>query len=386
MPTKVKCINPTCSNIMVKRYAGRGRKEPTGLCRDCWALDGVSASSTLPIADQVTADRAKTVERQTESGLKLKYQHALKTIDTLEAQIGALDYLKAHVEPVTIAEHFGSGTSEACPLLVASDWHVEEVVGNELQGNLNRFNPDIAEARAKTFFQAGLRLVKLLNQDVSIRQVVLALLGDFITNQIHGAENAEKNAMLPTHALVFAQNLLIGGIEFLLNHSDYELVIPCHSGNHARTTLKTRFATENGHSLEYLMYLHLAAYFRNEPRVKFIIADGYHSYLPIYDQTVRFHHGHGLRYLGGIGGLTIPANKAIDQWNKGVWADLDVFGHYHTLFDGRNFLSNGSLCGYNAFALSIKAPYQPPMQWLTLFDKKRGRTASWPIMFPEGDK
>jgi hypothetical protein len=96
---------------------------------------------------------------------------------------------------------------------------------------------------------------------------------------------------------------------------------------------------------------------------------------------VRFHHGHGLKYLGGVGGLTIPANKSIDKWNQGVWADLDVFGHYHTLFDGRNFLSNGSQVGYNGFAAYVvKAPYQPPMQWLTLFDKKRGRTASWPIM------
>jgi len=331
-------------------------------------------------ADQVVADRTKTTTKVGESQLQLKYKEALRLLDQKDREFEALGILRDNVEPITIQPREGGGTNEAVPLLVASDWHVEEVVGNEIHGNLNRFNPDVAKTRAETFFQAGLRLVRLLHQDVSINTVVLALLGDFISNELHAAESAEKNAMQPTFALKYAQDLLIGGIEFLLNHSAYEFVIPCHSGNHARTTLKTRFSAENGHSLEYLMYLHLGAYFRNEPRIQFQIAEGYHSYLPIYDQMVRFHHGHGIRYQGGVGGLTIPTNKAIEQWNKGVWADLDVFGHYHTLFDGRTFLSNGSLIGYNGFALSIKAPYHPPMQWMTLFDKKRGRTASWPIM------
>jgi hypothetical protein len=35
------------------------------------------------------------------------------------------------------------------------------------------------------FFQSSLRLIHLLNQDVQINDVVLALLGDFITNDIH---------------------------------------------------------------------------------------------------------------------------------------------------------------------------------------------------------
>jgi hypothetical protein len=180
---------------------------------------------------------------------------------------------------------------------------------------------------------------------------------------------------------VHAQNLIISGLEFLLNHSPFSFVIPCHSGNHARTTQKTRFGAENGHSLEYLMYLHLAAYFRNEPRVTFLIPEGMHSYVDVYNQTIRFHHGHAVKYGGGVGGIYIPVNKAIAQWNKARRADLDVFGHFHQMRDGGNFICNGSLIGYNAFALSIKADYEPPKQALFLLDKKRGRTCTWPILF-----
>ena len=131
------------------------------------------------------------------------------------------------------------------------------------------------------------------------------------------------------------------------------------------------------------MYLHLAAYFRQEPRVTFKIADGIHSYVQIYDQTVRFQHGHAIKYGGGVGGIYIPVNKSIAQWNRARHADLDIFGHFHQQVDGGNFLCNGSLIGYSAYALSIKASFEPPKQTLILIDKKRGKTANWPILLGE---
>jgi hypothetical protein len=336
----------------------------------------------LTAAAAVAADRDRLQATGALAALRAKYSEALRTIERQDQELQALDILGASVDTVTIKPKQGSGAGEATAVLVASDWHIEELVGNEM-GGLNTYTPEIAERDARTFFTAGLRLIRLLQQDVKIETTVLALLGDFITNQIHGAENAEKNACLPTDAIVRAQNLLISGIEFLLDHSTMALVIPCHSGNHARTTLKTRFATENGHSLEYLMYLHLAAYFRNEPRVTFVIPGGQHSYLQVYDQTIRFHHGHSVKYGGGVGGIYIPVNKALAQWDRARRADLDVFGHFHQMKDGGKFICNGSIIGYNAFALAIKADYERPKQTLFLMDKKRGRTCTWPILFPE---
>ena len=128
------------------------------------------------------------------------------------------------------------------------------------------------------------------------------------------------------------------------------------------------------------MFHHLASQFK-DPRVKFIIEDSYHTYLDILGMTVRFHHGHDIRYQGGVGGLTIPVNKAIAQWNKGKKANLDVFGHWHTRFDGGNFICNGSLIGYNAYAISIKASYEKPTQVFFLIDRKRGKTLMAPICF-----
>jgi len=327
----------------------------------------------------VDTDRATQRSRAELTSLKRRYDESLRTIERQEKELGSVAALSGGLDTFTINSTPGSGKSEATPVLVASDWHVEENVGAEV-GGLNRYNIEIAKDRATRFFTSGLRLVKLLNQDVTIHTVVLALLGDFITNDIHEGEQVEMNEQQPMHALVTAQNFIISGIEFLLANSTYNFIIPCHSGNHARTTRKTRFSAENGHSVEYLMYLHLAAYFKNEPRVTLIIPEGMHSYLKIYDYTIRFHHGHAIKYGGGVGGIFIPTYKSISQWNKGRHADLDVFGHFHQMKDGGNFLCNGSLIGYNGFALAIKADYEKPRQLLFLIDSKRGRTCTWPII------
>lgn len=350
------------------------RRCATGLCLPCLRSQQL-ANSPL---EQVAVDRVKKAQAGELAALKRRYDEALKVISKQERELKLVAGMGNGPETYSIKPSTPSGTSEATAVLVASDWHLEENVGDEV-GDLNTYNVAIAKARAERFFQKSLRLINLLGQDIKIPTTILALLGDFITGDIHGAENAEVNELQPMHAVAMAQTLIASGIEFLLKNSTMNLVIPCHSGNHARTTLKTRFASENGHSLEYLLYVHLAAYFRDEPRVTFIVPAGMHSYIKVYDQTIRFHHGHAVKYGGGVGGIYIPVNKAIAQWNKGRHADLDVFGHFHQMRDGGNFICNGSLIGYNAFALSIKADYEPPKQTLFLMDKKRGRTCVWPI-------
>ena len=79
-------------------------------------------------------------------------------------------------------------------------------------------------------------------------------------------------------------------------------------------------------------------------------------------------------------GITIPVNKAIAGWNKAHTVDLDVFGHYHQRFDGGSFICNGSLIGYNAYAVSIKAGYEPPSQTCFLINRQfQAKTAVMPI-------
>ena len=130
-----------------------------------------------------------------------------------------------------------------------------------------------------------------------------------------------------------------------------------------------------------LLYRILEGRFADDQQIEFQIADSYFNFMEVYGRRLRFHHGDGLKFQGGIGGLTIPTEKAIASWNKSPnRADLDLFGHWHQFQQSRHWLCNGSLIGYNAYALSIKASFEPPTPTFFLLDKKRGRTMTAPIL------
>ncbi|HVB33700.1 MAG TPA: hypothetical protein VNJ52_04920 [Patescibacteria group bacterium] len=331
------------------------------------------------LKEALEADILEQKGDASESTIKKQYDYALREIDKMRREREAILRLKQAPEVSEIKPHHGSGTSEATYFSVASDWHIEERVRAEEVNGLNEYNLEIAYKRSEKFFQKALRLYRMFAQDVKIENWVLPLLGDFITSNIH-EELVETAQLAPAEAIWKAQNILISGIDFILNHTKAKLILPCKSGNHGRMTKDQRHATEEGNSLESFMYRTLAQHYEGEPRTNFILSDGYHIYLDVYGQTVRIHHGHAMNYGGGVGGIYIPVNKALAQWNKARKADLDIFGHFHQFRDGGNFVSNGSLIGYNSYALTIKAEYERPQQASFLIDKKRAKTIVAPIL------
>lgn len=313
-----------------------------------------------------------------ESGdLKKRYKASLEVIQALTKEVEAIHELRQSEDTYTIVEE-KSSPSEATAVILASDWHIEELVDPKTINGLNKFNLKIADSRVNNFFANSAKLVKGFQRDIKIKNVVLWLGGDFISSNIH-EELLENTCLRPIEAIKKAQAMLLAGINYLLINTNCNLIIPTSCGNHSRIGKKVHISTEQGNSLENYMYCNLAHHFANEKRVKFLVSTGYHIYLKIYDFNLRIHHGHQLKFYGGSGGLTIPVNKAIAQWNKGKKADLDLFGHWHQRLDGGNFIANGSLIGYNAYALSIKASYEPPSQTFFLLDKLRGKSIVAPI-------
>jgi hypothetical protein len=175
------------------------------------------------------------------------------------------------------------------------------------------------------------------------------------------------------------QELIASGIEFILNHSKVNLVIPTCYGNHSRDTEQVHYSTEAGHSLEYYAYQNLAERFKGEKRVRFLIHEGYHTYVDVFGFRLRFHHGHAVKYQGGVGGIFIPMYKALAQWDKATRADCSFNAHFHQFRDGGNFVSNGSLIGYNAYAMRTKCDYEAPKQTFCLIHKGRGKGLVAPI-------
>lgn len=313
-------------------------------------------------------------------------QIARAELNALEAELAvhrereaALASLRHDSEPV-VPRGFAKGRQrEGCAVILASDWHVEETVEPDATPIRNEYSLEIAEKRIDRFFSGVRWLIDFHRPVFGIADAVMWLGGDLITGAIHD-ELRETSALTPTQVLPWLEARLNGGIEFLLRDRKLKrLTIPCSYGNHGRTTMKPRRATGAANSYEYLLYTHLADRWASHDRVRFEITPSAHQYVKVYDFDLHFHHGDEISYYGGVGGITIPVNKAVAQWQKVRPAHYHHFGHFHQYLDLGDTVVNGSLIGYNAYAMSIKATPEPPQQAFYVLDSKRGKTCKSPI-------
>lgn len=314
--------------------------------------------------------------------IQSKYNHLLTLFENNEKALGTIGILHEKIPsatPISIRIDKKSGTSESTAVILCSDLHYEETVDPNAIDGLNEYNPAIAEERFGKFIKNSIKLVDMSRSTAKIDKLVLWLGGDFITGYIH-EEFMETNAMSPIEASIKIFELLVGGIDFILEHGGFkQIIVPCNVGNHSRTTKEYRISTAVQNNYEHLIFSFLETHYKNDPRITFQLTMGYFNYLDVYGFQLRFHHGNNVRYGGGIGGLTIPLNKAIAMWNQAKPAYLDIMGHWHQRMSSKNFVVNGSIIGYNAYALSIKASFERPQQTFFLMHERWGKTLEAPI-------
>jgi hypothetical protein len=137
-------------------------------------------------------------------------------------------------------------------------------------------------------------------------------------------------------------------------------------------------STEQGNSLEWMVYKNLAMHFKANKRVTFVMSRSYFTWVEVLGYKIRFHHGHAIKYGGGVGGFTIPINKAIARYDQQQTAYLDVIGHLHTKFDGGKFIVNGSLIGNTPYGFRMGFTGKPE-QTFFLIQEGYGKTVVAPI-------
>ncbi len=220
-------------------------------------------------------------------------------------------------------------SGSATAFLLLSDVHCDELIPRHKVNGLNHHTPEISKKRVATVFDRALRFIRVDRQETNVDDMVVWLGGDFFTSStMHDA----SCAFPPITACMFAQDLIVSGLTFLLeNETNLKIHVVCSVGNHSRLSGSAKpvnQSSEQEHSLEWMMYHAIKAIFAREKRITFQMDNSYHSYLKCYGKTIRFNHGHiGWRYNDGLGGLHGPAWKAISQrWDKQIRADLTCFG------------------------------------------------------------
>lgn len=265
---------------------------------------------------------------------------------------------------------------QSTALLILNDWHAGERIDLDQVNGVNEYNLDVCEKRATKVFAKSLEWLDRARSQATINNMVVALLGDFISGAIHD-ELLESDFLSPSQSTIFVQQILIDGIQYILDNAKIKnLVLPCCPGNHGRTTPDRRIATDADNSFEFMMYQNLSSYFRKNPKVHFVLTRSYYNYVTIEGRETRFCHGQNTRFNGGVGGATIPINKSITAQNKIKPADIDYMGHLHSYIDTLTWTLCPSMIGQSPFGIAAKGEYCPPAQIFSIINQKHGKVCS----------
>jgi len=361
--------NPKSSN----RAAGRALGLNESIIRRYVKILNLNKDKTSTIKSDIADNKHKASLKN----LQAKYNQLLKLLEEKDSELAALIDINKANKNADIATP-KSNKREVVPVVVASDWHIEEKVSAAITNGLNEYSLDIAEDSIKQFFNNAITLINREKRDSVVKTVVLAILGDII-NGVLRDEDLENNQTSSIDALSIARSLIYSGIKKMEQETGCKIVVICCVGNHGRMTEKIHYSNQIHNSLEYLIYKTLERDFRDHDNVEFHVSEAPYFMQKIFGIRIRYHHGHCCKYHSGIGGLGVPVLRKVAQMNLIEKADLDVIGHFHSMQIFSNVIINGSLVGSNGYSMSLGLPYEPPQQTFFLIDSKYGRSIVTPI-------
>lgn len=264
-----------------------------------------------------------------------------------------------------------SGTRYAVALF--SDAHIEETVKAASVMGLNEYNIKIARERIEKYFA---NLVSCLNTD-KVEYLLFASLGDTISGFIH-EELSQSNELTPLEATFEAQNLIYNGLKYICENTELKRIkFVGIVGNHSRVTKKIQHANGYKMSYEWLMYKNIEKQAEIEGLpIEFDIPE---SEMAIEDTSdgKRFLFIHGFQIKGSGNGTVCGIYPSLGRlslkYGKVYKQDKIYLGHFHSCISIPNAVVNGSIIGYNSFALTNGFAYEEPAQMYELYDTNIGQ-------------
>jgi len=146
------------------------------------------------VRDIINEDLKASKERRNNVEASKKNKELVIMLEEKDEYIDTLLWVKEEEYHKTAIQPNKDSKSEATAVVLASDWHLEEIVDPEVVNHINSYNPDIASERALNFFKNSLRLTDIMAKEINIQNLVMAFLGDMMSWYIHD-ELIEGNSM-----------------------------------------------------------------------------------------------------------------------------------------------------------------------------------------------
>lgn len=274
-----------------------------------------------------------------------------------------------------------SGGSAGIPTLLLSDLHWGEVVRASEVDGINEYSMEVARRRLQRVIE---KTCDLLRHHVvgDYPGIVLCLGGDMISGAIHDELEQTNDGTVMQQALDLFENLQTAILRLADEFGHVHL--PCVTGNHGRSNRKWQAKRRATLSYEWLVYQFLQRAFADDDRITWEIPDGPDADFDLLGTRYRLTHGDSFKsgdsIIGPLGPITRGALKR-SRMAAAMHRPFDhlLLGHWHTLLWGANQITNGSLKGFDEFAMSLSITPEAPAQALWLTNERHGRTIQMPV-------
>lgn len=292
-------------------------------------------------------------------------ERRLATIETIQARnLGVADWV---ARPLP-----GKGEHRGTPVLMLSDLHLDERVSVAEMDGLNSYNREIAEQRLERVIESTIEMMHTYVAGLTLDGIVVALNGDIITGDIH--EELMKTNQAPVPATIVHWLPILAGALTRLADAFGRVQVFCTDGNHDRTTKKIQKKKRAETSNAWIVYNVLAMLLEDDERITIEVSKAPEIVFDIYDTTFLQTHGDAFKGGGGVGGIWPPMMRWLKSKQNVRKFDIALIGHWHQLIYGQGIFVNGSLKGYDEYAMSLGFGFERPQQMLFVVTPENGVT------------
>jgi hypothetical protein len=273
--------------------------------------------------------------------------------------------------------------------LFISDTHWGETVDIQQTMGLNEYNLDIANERLQRVFTKALELCFTHMSGQWYEGCVVQLGGDMVSGIIHEELTRTNDAEI-TDCIVDLAKALYVGVTAMADAFG-SAYVPCVVGNHGRLEKDKVAKGKVKQNYDYLVYRVLKGYLSNDERVQVDISPSADLMYRVYDTGFLLSHGDMVKSAGGVGGIWPSLLKAdyrkrlISQYRtrlgvRNATHDYLTIGHFHQYGAVESIIVNGSLKGYDEYALGIGCKPEPAQQALWFTHPAYGITTHMPVI------
>ena len=358
--------------------------------------DDVSLDS---VEDRIKLDKRLATYKAESNYYKKLYESSLKDTAKNNLFVDTVKKLAPSFDKVSLCKYNkpkGKAKGDSTQIVVAplADTHIGENVDYQQMAGLNSYSFEVFNRRLSGWATQLLTLVSLRREAVPIDELVVPMLGDMISGDIH-EELSNTNLDNCMQQMIRGANLIAQSLMFLAPHFK-KMRVPCVVGNHGRMTRKPPMK-DKYMDWDYMLYQWVAAFCREQKNIEFDIRKSYLNTFQVFNKNILIMHGDSASGAGSLTTITrvLTNLRSVLQYRKGLEPEtgevhndlLDpnilpasfdsvMMGHFHRCDEIDIGTGHALICGCmkggDEFALQRLSVITKPQQLVTYWHPKYG--------------